>query len=594
MNKWLCAMLLGVALVRPEGRCAEFVFVNLDAPGEGLNDSTPATPVGGNPGTTLGAQRLAALVRVGEIFGRYLSSSVPIRVEVEFDPLGGTTLAGAGPITIESDFQNAPLAGTLYTVAQANSLAGTDLRPSDNDISVTVNSDANFYLGFNQDSSAGGSNFIDTLLHELGHGLGFISFVNETNGSYLLGMPDVFSSLIFDISRNARWTSLTATQRQASAISGTNLVWDGPFTTAGANQVLSLANGQRSFVLDVVFPNLTRILDRDYLQASFGVRIPGKGISAPLVITNDGSGAATSTLACQNIINGGEVAGNIAFVRRGSCNFDDKVFRAQAVGAIAVVIANNVDGSLLSPSGDGIVEGVSVDITIPVVFISKADGDAIEAASPGVRLEISQRQGARVGSNSGRVNLFAPNPVQSGSSVSHWTTSASADLLMEPLINDDLDRRLDLTLTQLKDIGWTVIDIPFPSESYATWVAGIFGSGELLKAENDDPDGDGATNIEEYFFGTLPKNASSRRLPKFVLMEGKPRMEIVVSTLPADLIYRIELSQTLDGFDQVVPGVNLRMMPSETIDGRTERLIFEVVSPPAKLFGRVRIDKKSL
>ena len=592
MSRVCAAVAFGLALAGSELHGAEFVFVNLDAPGEGLNDATPVLSVGGNPGMTLGAQRLAALERVGQIWGRYLVSAVPIRVEVEFDPLGASTLAGAGPVTVEKNFTNAPLAGTLYTVAHANSLAGIDLRPTLNDISVTVNSNAAFYLGFNQDSGMAGSNFIDTLLHEVGHGLGFISFVDESTGSYLQGFPDVFSTLIFDISRNARWTSLTAAQRTASAVSGTNLVWDGPFTTAGANQVLSLSSGQRSFVLDAVLPVLTQLTDRDYMQASFGVRIPGRGISGPLVVTDDGSGA--STLACQNIVNGEEVAGNIAFVRRGSCNFDDKVFRAQEVGAVAVVIANNVDGPLITAGGDSIVEDELVEIVVPAIFISKADGDALEAASPGVRLEISQRQGARLGSTSGRVNLYAPNPVQSGSSVSHWTTSASADLLMEPVISDGLDRRLDLTLTQLKDIGWQVIDIPFPSESYATWAASAFEAGELLVGETEDADGDGATNLEEYFFGSAPDDASSRHFPKFVLEGGEPKFEIVVSKLPADLLYRIELSETLDGFDQAVPGVNLRMLPSQSIDGQTERLAFEVVSPPGKLFARVRIEKKNL
>ena len=31
-----------------------FEIVSLDAPGEGFNDNTPATPVGGNTGTTIG------------------------------------------------------------------------------------------------------------------------------------------------------------------------------------------------------------------------------------------------------------------------------------------------------------------------------------------------------------------------------------------------------------------------------------------------------------------------------------------------------------------------------------------------------------
>ena len=594
MNKWFVRMAAALAIACPVVEGAEFVFVNLDGPDEGLNDPTPATPVGGNTGTTIGAQRLLALEKVGEIWGRYLVSSVPIRVQVQFKAESSSLiLASAGPITVESNFTNAPLPNTLYPVALANSLAGRDLRTGRNDINVSVNSIANFYLGFNQDPDAGGSNLIDTLLHEIGHGLGFISLVNDTTGGYTQGLPDVFTTLIFDVSRNASWPSLTPAQRMASAVSGTNLVWNGPFTTAAANQVLGLASGQRGFVLDAILPDLTLLADRAYADSSIGVRIPGKGISGILVVTDDGSGA-TSTLACQDIVNAAEVAGNIAFVRRGSCNFDDKIFHAQEAGAVAVVIANNVEGPLVAAGGDGIVEDELVDIAVPVLFISKQDGDALEAAAPGVRLEITQRQGARTGSTAGRVNLFAPNPVEDGSSVSHWTRDALPNLLMEPNINFNLDRRLDLTLTMMKDIGWEVVDIPFPDESYTIWAARVFDAGESLTAETDDADGDGATNLEEYFFGSLPDDASSRRFPEFSLEGGEPRLEIVASTLPADLIYVIETSETLDGFDAPVPGVEIRMLSREQIDGETERMVFGFVSTPEKLFARVRIEKKDL
>ena len=37
---------------------ATITIVNMNAPGVGFNDPTPAAPVGGNPGTTVGQQRL--------------------------------------------------------------------------------------------------------------------------------------------------------------------------------------------------------------------------------------------------------------------------------------------------------------------------------------------------------------------------------------------------------------------------------------------------------------------------------------------------------------------------------------------------------
>ena len=39
-------------------QAATVTIINLDGSGEGFNDPTPASPVGGNPGVTIGAQRL--------------------------------------------------------------------------------------------------------------------------------------------------------------------------------------------------------------------------------------------------------------------------------------------------------------------------------------------------------------------------------------------------------------------------------------------------------------------------------------------------------------------------------------------------------
>jgi len=60
--------------------------------------------------------------------------------------------------------------------------------------------------------------------------------------------------------------------------------------------------------------------------------------------------------------------------------------------------------------------------------------------------------GAEAGT--GRVELFTPSVLQGGSSVSHWGTVASPNLLMEPSINVGLPLTLDLTRQQMRDIGW--------------------------------------------------------------------------------------------------------------------------------------------
>ena len=54
--------------------------VDGDDPGEGFNDPTPVSPVGGNTGTTLGAQRLQLFQTVAAEWGSKLNSSQVIYV----------------------------------------------------------------------------------------------------------------------------------------------------------------------------------------------------------------------------------------------------------------------------------------------------------------------------------------------------------------------------------------------------------------------------------------------------------------------------------------------------------------------------------
>src|SRR3954469_15285800 len=128
--KALCAgALLGAAAF--SAQAANVILINADPAGVGFNDPTPATPVGGNAGTTVGDQRLIAYSRALQLWGSVLKSDVPITVLGSFSPLDCTATAGvlaqAGAWNIELNFPHAPLSNTLYHSALANSLAGQDL-----------------------------------------------------------------------------------------------------------------------------------------------------------------------------------------------------------------------------------------------------------------------------------------------------------------------------------------------------------------------------------------------------------------------------------------------------------------------------------
>jgi minor extracellular serine protease Vpr len=73
---------------------------------------------------------------------------------------------------------------------------------------------------------------------------------------------------------------------------------------------------------------------------------------------------------------GGSLAGKIALVERGNCNFSDKVNNAGAAGAVATIIFNK-DLSEGSDGGDNLIFMSVPGTTIPSVFITRATGLAL-------------------------------------------------------------------------------------------------------------------------------------------------------------------------------------------------------------------------
>lgn len=107
----------------------------------------------------------------------------------------------------------------------------------------------------------------------------------------------------------------------------------------------------------------------------------------PNVLTGDLALAEDDTAdvtdACTALTNPTEIAGKIAVVRRGSCNFTMKVLNAQNAGAIAVIVVNNEAGNDVNMSG------AEAGITIPAVFINMTDGEALIAEMANSTVSVS-------------------------------------------------------------------------------------------------------------------------------------------------------------------------------------------------------------
>ena len=109
---------------------ATIVIQIVDNPNVGFNDPTAVAPVGGNPGTTLGQQRLNAFQFAANIWGATLNSTSTITIRANWQPLdcsaNSAVLGAAGTVSIFSGF-GAPFGNTWYGGALANALSGSDL-----------------------------------------------------------------------------------------------------------------------------------------------------------------------------------------------------------------------------------------------------------------------------------------------------------------------------------------------------------------------------------------------------------------------------------------------------------------------------------
>lgn len=458
---------------------ATITIINGDPPNIGFNDPTAVAPVGGNNGTTLGQQRLNVYAAVAQKWGSELTSSVPILVYATWEALNcdasSAVLGSAGAVFVNANFANAPFADTWYNAALANKLAGTDLIPGDPtatdpllitgaDIRARFNANlgqANclpgspFYLGLDNNHGAL-IDFYSVLLHELGHGLGFQVLTDSQTGRRITdddpavgALPSVWERFMLDNDTGKTWFEMTNFQRKKSAINFQGLVWTGGNVTTNATNVLSF--GVPEAVLNTARPKTFTVG-----SAAYGPPLTAAGITAAPATIVTQAGELGPGCSAYDAGNAAAVNGKIAVVDRGGCAFVIKTKNAQDAGAIAVVIANNVAGAPVAPGG------TDPTITIPTVGVSQDDGAAIKSSirprrSPTLTLHLNTTLLAGADANM-HLFLYTPDPLAPGSSVSHWDTSATRNLLMEPFINADLNHQVkqpsDLTLELLTDIGW--------------------------------------------------------------------------------------------------------------------------------------------
>jgi uncharacterized repeat protein (TIGR01451 family) len=445
---------------------SQIIIHNVNDPGVGFNDPTPATPVGGNPGTTIGEQRLIAFQYAATVWGASLKSTVPIVIDASFTPLQcdatSAVLGAAAPNARESDFTGAPQSNTWYPVALANSKAGTDLDTRESDIVANFNSNLGntgcltgngWYLGLDNNAPAGSVNLGTVLMHEFGHGLGFLTFVDSNTGLNTGGIPDVFERNLLDDTTGKLWSAMSNTERLSASVNPENEAWQGAQVTAKVSGTLN-----PKLVFNVDTPaGIAGV--KQYGYAEFGP-LP-TALAAPVVLERAKDQQSGDPYGCGTM--NAVAPGDYVMVDRGpglpdagtACSFVEKVKNAQNAGAAGVVVGD-IDPVDTEPKIT--MAGTDKTITIPAIILGTPDSDALRNAYANSSVvtvdfhnDTAHYQGA---DDNGKALVFTPSSFQAGSSISHWSMSADPPLLMQPYIHDNTPQGLDFTYSYMQDIGW--------------------------------------------------------------------------------------------------------------------------------------------
>jgi hypothetical protein len=446
------ALVATLALVaRTASADVTIIIENVDVRDVGLNDPTPATPVGGNQGVTVGEQRMISLQHAADLWGAMLDGHVPITVQVSFAPLecqgSSVELGEAGTSGLEYDVPGL-LPGVLYTEALANHLVGYDLTPGEAEIEAVFNGDIascvplDWYYGLDAQPGSDQVDLVETALHELAHGLGFVTFVDLETGEGLEGMLDPFAAHILDNRLGLHWDEMTVAERSVSARAVRRLVWDGEQATQMAATVLATGSPQLS-----TSPELVGLLGF-VSEANFG----------PLVVDAPATGPASTSEPADGCEPMGSERRNVVLVQGSGCPALQKTLLVEEARGVAVLVA---DEASMQPPSSVIARPDDVatyPVGIPTLGITGPDYELLAAEGSGTTVSLSAQPDQLVGADQqGRVYLYATDPLRLGSSVSHWDVLARPDLILEP--NNALaaghDIRMEAAL--LRDLGWVAV-----------------------------------------------------------------------------------------------------------------------------------------
>lgn len=250
------------------------------------------------------AQAKAAFEYAMDIWATHIKSDISIRISANWRGLGERTLGSAGPTQVVQVTDGGGVPLTWYSIAQGSAIAGVDFlsqlqedgSTEQFDIAVNMNSEfPGWYFGTDAQTPEGFHDFVTVVLHEIGHGLGFLGSVGVAEGSGLaswgLGnpaFPIIYDRFVIDGDGKEiidRTNYPNSSSNLYNAVTGKNggLYFAG-LQSIGSNRGLAVplyapsewnAGSSYSHVDYTTYTNTENALMRPQIETAFAVHSPG-------------------------------------------------------------------------------------------------------------------------------------------------------------------------------------------------------------------------------------------------------------------------------------------------------------------------------
>lgn len=457
----------------PEQRGAEgatkasgkiFTAVYTDRAGYGFNDPRPVAPVPGNPATTLGGQRKNALQKALDIWATRLNSELTIRVQASFEDLGCGEGSWAGFGNVDrtySNFSGAPRRELAYPAALATALSGTRLTGAAPELRIrlnprydedcTQNIPNGYWYGIDASAPSGSFSFVNLATHEIGHGLGFLPFVDLSDGDFTSSRPSVYASFLHSVSLQRTWPQLSSAQRRTTARNEPDLVWTGPNVDAAlAKQLRPPAQ------IRMVFASGAEARAPAFMHEAPPTQVELSGLTAAAIVANNAVDDPSDpervpTDACQPLT--GDAQGRIVLATRGVCTFTEKWQHAYAAGAAALLVIDNVDEThdrrIIRNQGISL----STQLAIPIWSVSRNVGLTLLADPPASLTLGFDPDQPLLGTHAGHAVMEGSATSVNSSNVSHFSKARIPQSVMASSVSNAAQPP-DFAVELLYDLGW--------------------------------------------------------------------------------------------------------------------------------------------